>query len=140
MALVQWNPFREMDELLNRFQRGGAVANRAGDAWAPAVDIAETPKEYTVKAELPGVKKEEVKVSVENGVLTISGERRSEHEEKDARVHRVERTYGAYSRSFSLPENVQQDAITAESNDGVLTVHLPKTEVKRSSTTQIKVQ
>ena len=83
MQLARWNPFREMDDMLARFQRGvgGAIANEDGVPlvnWAPAVDISETPKEYLIKAELPGVKKEEVKVTVHNGVLTMSGERKTE--------------------------------------------------------------
>lgn len=141
MSLVQWNPFREMDELLSRLQRGGLVKGRTpGDAWAPAVDISETSKEYTVKAELPGVKKDDVKVNVENGVLTLSGERKSEHDEKDERFHRIERSYGAYSRSFSLPEDVAEDKIAAECKDGVLFIHLPKAEVKKPTAKQISVQ
>lgn len=142
MSLVQWNPFREMDELLSRFQRnGGQLRSGASeDIWAPVVDISESPKQYTVKADLPGVKKEDVKISVENGVLTVSGERKSEVDDKSERCHRVERTYGAYSRSFSLPENVAQDKITAESKEGVLTVILPKTESKPATLMHIKVQ
>lgn len=141
MSLVQWNPFREMEDFFNRLQRSGVPATRgAGEAWAPAVDITESPREYTVKAELPGVKKEEVKINVENGVLTVSGERKAEHEEKDARFHRVERSFGSYSRSFSLPEDVVQDKIAAEYKDGVLFVHLPKTDIKKAIPTQVAVQ
>jgi HSP20 family protein len=142
MSLVQWNPFHGMEDLFNRLERGNVVrAGRgAGDAWTPAVDITESPKEYTVKAELPGVKKDEVKVNVENGVLTVSGERKAEHEEKDARFHRVERSYGTYSRSFSLPDDVVQDKIAAEYKDGVLLVHLPKTDIKKTTPTQVAVQ
>jgi HSP20 family protein len=141
MSLVQWNPFREMEDFFTRLQRNDLPATRAGTtAWAPAVDITESPKEYTVKAELPGVKKEEVKVGVENGILTVSGTRKAEHEEKDARLHRVERSYGSYSRSFSLPDDVLQDKIAAEYKDGVLHVHLPKTDIKKAVATQVAVQ
>ncbi|MCK9192866.1 MAG: Hsp20/alpha crystallin family protein, partial [Nevskia sp.] len=83
MSLVQWNPFREMDELLSRIQRGnGRTSAGALEAWAPVVDIAESTKEYTVRAELPGVKKDDVKIQVQNGLLTLSGERKSEREDK----------------------------------------------------------
>lgn len=142
MSLVQWNPFREFDDFLSHLTRAGNVlkGQSAGDNWLPAVDIGETPKEYTVEAELPGVKKEDVKIQVENGILTLSGERKSEQEDKDARFHRVERSYGAYSRSFSLPDDVVQDKITAESKDGVLIIRLPKTDIKKAAAKQIAIQ
>lgn len=144
-SLALWNPFRETDDLLTRFQLGyGRVAPSAGASaiadWAPSVDIAETDKEYTVKADLARVKKEDVKVDVQNGVLTISGERKFEKEEKDKKHHRVEHAYCNLSRSFTLPEGVLQDKIAAECKDGVVSVHLPKTDLKESKTTQIKVQ
>lgn len=144
MALTLWNPFREMDDLLTRFQRSYGVAPSAGAAavadWAPSVDIAESDKEYTVKADLAGVKKEDVKIDVQNGVLTISGQRKFEKEEKDQKHHRVERAYGSFTRSFTLPEDVLEDKISAESKDGVLQVHLPKTDIRKSKGTSIKVQ
>lgn len=145
MALVQWNPFREMDDLLARLQRGVVRPGTLGaasalDAWAPAVDIVENDKEYAVNAELPGVKKEDVKIQVQNGVLTLSGERKSEREDKDGKYHRVERSYGAYSRSFVLPDDVLEDQIAADSKDGVITIHLPKTTVKKSAAIEVKVQ
>ncbi|HZR34550.1 MAG TPA: Hsp20/alpha crystallin family protein [Nevskia sp.] len=141
MTLAQWNPFRELDELMSRLQRPSGVPRvRPEDSWAPMVDISETAREYTVTADLPGVKKEDVKVKVENGVLTISGERKSEQEDKDARLHRIERSFGAYSRSFSLPEDVLEDKITAEHKDGTLAVHLPKTDIKKAVAKQVAVQ
>lgn len=145
MQLTQWNPFREMEDLLARFRTGfprTALAEREFTPmadWSPAVDIAENEKEYLVKAELPGVDKNDVKVQVHNGVLCISGERRFEKEEKDERHHRVERAYGSFTRSFVLPEDVAQDAISAEDKDGILTVHLPKTEARKPKATEIKV-
>jgi HSP20 family protein len=144
-SLSIWNPFREMDDLLTRYQRGyGRLAPSAGAAavtdWAPSVDIAETEKEYTIKADLAGVKKEDVKVDVQNGVLTLSGERKFEKEEKDKKHHRVERAYGSFTRSFSLPENVAEDKITAECKDGVVNICLPKADIKAPKTSQIKVQ
>ena len=142
MALAQWNPFHELEDLMTRLQHpaGALRARAAGDSWAPVVDISETAKEYTVRADLPGVKKEDVKINVENGVLTVSGERKSEHEDKDARLHRVERSYGAYSRSFSLPEDVLEDKISAEYKDGTLVVRLPRTDIKKVGAKQIAVQ
>jgi HSP20 family protein len=131
-----------MDDLLSRFQRTGSqLRNGASeDVWAPVVDISESPKHYTVRADLRGVKKEDVKISVENGVLTVSGERKSEVDDKSERCYRLECSYGAYSRSFSLPENVAQDNITAESKEGVLIINLPKTDIKQATLTHIKVQ
>lgn len=138
MQLAQWNPFREMDDMLSRFR----VATRepALTEWAPAVDITENGKEYLVKGEIPGVKKEDVKVDVTNGVLTISGERKFEKEDKGEKYHRVERSYGSFTRSFVLPEDVIGEKIAAEFKDGVIKVHLPKTEIKKSKSTQVKVQ
>jgi HSP20 family protein len=134
-----------MDDLLSRFQRGfGRPAVSEGAAavadWAPSVDIAETDKEYTVKAELPGVNKEDVRINVQNGVLTLSGERKFEKEEKDKKHHRIERAYGLFTRSFTVPEDVLADKITADSKDGVITVRLPKTDIKKAKGTEIKVQ
>jgi HSP20 family protein len=145
MQLVNWNPFREMDDLLARFQRGfgRSLANNGEDLpatmLAPAVDISETPKEYIIKAEMPGLKKEEVKVSVQNGVLTISGERKSETERKDEKYHRVERSYGSFMRSFALPEDVVAERVTAESKDGILTVCVPRSEAPKPKSVEIKV-
>ena len=141
MALVQWNPFREMDDLLSRFQRGGVPTRTRSEleSWAPVVDIVESEKEYTVKAELPGVNKDDVRISLENGILTLSGERKSEHEEKDKKTHRIERSYGSYARSFVLPDDVQEEKITAESKDGVLSIHLPRSGTKKTAVQLIKV-
>lgn len=144
MQLVQWNPFREMDDLLARFQRGYGRSLSNDDSlplatWAPAVDISETPKEYVVKAELPGLKKEEVKVTLNNGVLTLSGERKSEKEQKDEKFHRVERSYGSFTRSFSLPEDIVSEGVTAECKDGVVTVRVARSEVPKSRSIEVKV-
>src|SRR4029078_12373539 len=105
---------------------GGAKEAMTVAEWAPAVDITEDDKEYLVKAELPEMKKEEVKVTVENGELTISGERKLEKEEKNKKYHRIERSYGSFVRTFTLPDTVKGDKVNAEFKDGLLTVHLPK--------------
>ena len=108
--------------------------------WTPLVDIIEDNNEYLVKAELPELKKEEVKVNVENGQLTISGERKSEKEEKGKKFHRIERSYGSSLRSFTLPESVNADTVSAEFKDGVLSVHLPKDEKAKPKSIEVTVQ
>lgn len=137
MNLIRWNPFSEMESLFNplgmrsygrlpRLFRGDN-----GDVtfeWAPSADISETDKEYLVRAELPGVKKEDLKVSLDNGLITIEGSRRQQREDKNERFHTVECCYGNFSRTFSLPERVKADAIRSEFKDGILTVHIPRDE------------
>ena len=148
-TLTNWNPLRDINNLENRLERfwGAAFPQRNGEKealtvsqWAPLVDISEDANEYLVKAELPELKKEDVKVSVENGELTISGERKSEKEEKDRKFHRIERCYGSFLRSFTLPEAISSDKVTAEFKDGVLSVHLPKDEKAKPKTIEVKVQ
>ena len=146
---ASWDPFRELGEFENRLARffgrplsatnGGEKEALSVTEWAPAVDITEDDKEYLVKAELPGLKKEEVKITVENGELTISGERKSEKEEKNKKYHRIERSYGSFVRSFTLPDVVSSDKVNAEFKDGLLTVHLPKDEKARPKTVEVKV-
>ena len=103
------------------------------------MDITEDDKEYLIKAELPEVRKEDVKVTVENGVLTLQGERRQEKEEKGRRFHRVERSYGSFVRSFTLPESVDEGGVKAEYKDGVLALHLPKSEKVKPKAIDVKV-
>jgi HSP20 family protein len=148
-TLTSWNPLRELHNLESRLERfwGSTLPWRNGEKeamtvsqWTPLVDISEDANEYLVKAELPELKKEDVKVSVENGELTISGERRAEKEEKGKKFHRIERSYGSFVRSFTLPEAVSGDKVTAEFKDGVLSVHLPKDEKAKPKTIEVKVQ
>jgi HSP20 family protein len=103
------------------------------------VDISEDDKEWLVKADLPEVKKEDVKVTVENGVLTITGERRFEKEDTGKKYHRVERSYGNFFRSFSLPEGADGGKVAADFKDGVLKVHLPKSESVKPKAVEVKV-
>jgi HSP20 family protein len=147
MALVRWDPFRELEDMSERLNRvftrpalrtGGKETLIVAD-WIPTVDISETDGEYLIKAELPEVKKEDVKVAVENGVLTLQGERRQEKEEKGKKYHRVERSYGSFVRSFTLPESVDESGVNAEYKDGVLNLHLPKTEKVKQKTIDVKV-
>jgi len=147
MNITRWEPFGNLDELfgrlgptgLSRWPRGFETDGRAVE-WAPTADITETEKEYLVKAELPGVMREDVKVTLENGVLSIQGERRQEKEEKGEKQHRIERIYGTFFRSFSLPENAAGGDIRAESKDGVLLIHIPKVKIEKPKAVQIKVE
>ncbi len=149
MSIVRWDPFRELEDVSTRLNRifGGQGLARGGEGreniaaldWSPSVDIAETPEEFQLKAELPEVKKEDVKVSVESGVLRIAGERKQEKEEKDKKYHRVERSYGSFMRSFTLPENVDDGKVQAEFKDGLLMVHLPKTEKTKPKSLEVKI-
>ncbi len=132
MSLTSWNPFRELDAMFDHYHRAfprrpeGAATSLSPAEWSPSVDIAESEKEYLISAELPGVDKKDMHVQVENGVLRLSGERRVEQETKDAKLHRIERFYGEFSREFALPEDADTAAITAESRDGVLKLHIPR--------------
>ena len=143
MALVQWDPFRELRSIDNHFNRFLAPrgwsdqAPTATSAWTPDVDIFEDESELVVRAELAGIDPKEVELNVENNVLTISGERHLESEDKKENYHRMERAYGSFSRSFSLPRLIDETKIRAEYKDGVLTVHVPKQE--RAKPRQIKI-
>jgi HSP20 family protein len=148
-ALTRWDPFKEMDELQSRVAKLlGLTPARTGNGgqelmtvaeWAPSVDIIEDEKEWLVKADLPEVKKEDVKVTVVNGVLTFTGERKFEKEEKDKKYHRIERSYGNFLRSFTLPDGADGSKVNAEFKDGVLRVHLPKSEKAKPKTVEVKV-
>ena len=107
--------------------------------WTPLVDVTEDEKEYVIKTELPEVKKEDVKVTVEDGTLRITGERKLEKEEEGKRYHRIERAYGSFERSFMLPEGTQPDKLTADYKDGVLKVHLPKSVEVKPKPLEVKV-
>lgn len=147
-ALTRWNPFREMEELQNRLlsvfnlttpRRDDGQESITVSEWLPLVDIIEDDKEYLIKAELPEMRKEDVKVTVENGVLTLSGERKLEKEEKGKRYHRIERAYGSFVRSFTLPDDADSDKVSAEFRDGVLKVHVAKSEAAKPKQIEVKV-
>ena len=145
MSLVQWSPFRELEDYFNRYNRGfglsRAVDSDAGAVnWRPAANISETNEEYLIKAELPEVEKKDVEVTVHDGVVSIRGERRYEKKNENEKQHRVESFYGSFARSFSLPADVDESNIHAETKDGVLTVHLPKTEEQKPRPIEISVQ
>jgi HSP20 family protein len=108
--------------------------------WSPLVDITEDDKEYLIKAEVPDVKKEDLKVSVEEGTLRITGERKTEKEEKGKKFHRIERSYGSFERNFTLPDDTDASKVTSEFKDGLLRVHLPKNPNTKSKATEVKIQ
>jgi len=147
MTLVRWDPFRELEDMSERLNRvfsrpalrTNGKENLTVADWMPTVDISETEAEYLIKAELPEVKKEDVKVTVENGVLTLQGDRRQDKEEKGIKFHRVERSYGSFVRSFTLPESVDESSVKAEYKDGVLNLHLPKSERVKPKAIDVKV-
>lgn len=143
MNITRWEPFREVEEMFRQYAPvfgRGVRRNGDGGDWTPVADIIETDKEYVIKAELPEVKKEDVKVTLDNGALTISGERRQEKEQKEENEIRVERFYGTFSRTFALPDNIDPKGIRAETKDGVLRVHIPKTEMSTSKPVTIEVK
>jgi HSP20 family protein len=148
-AMTRWDPFKELEDLQNRLSTlfGRAPVRKDGGKeeamtiaeWAPLVDISEDDKEYLIKAELPEVKKEDVKVTVQDDVLTISGERTLEKEEKGKKYHRVERAYGSFARSFTLPEDADAAKVNAEFKDGVLKVRLGKSEKAKPKSIEVKL-
>jgi HSP20 family protein len=142
-----WDPFREFQELSDRLNRLFVAPTREDSReqamtvfdWAPAVNISETEKAYLVQADLPDVKKEDVKVTHDNGVLTLEGERRQEKREESEKFHRVESSYGRFLRRFTLPDDAQSESIEATFRDGALSVVIPKAQVKAPKSREIKV-
>ena len=145
MAVVRWDPFRDLNLLQDRMNRLFDDAGRgwradepaATTTWSPAVDIFETEAEIIVKAELPGMERKDITLHLENNVLSLRGERKFEKETKDENYHRIERSYGAFSRSFAIPATVDEEKIRADYKDGVLNIVLPKKEQARPK--QIKI-
>lgn len=144
MAIVKWDPWHDLEDIFDRYVKAGLPrvgtqeSIAAGD-WSPRVDIAETDGEFTIKAELPEVNKEDVHVSVSNGVMTLKGERKQEKEEKGKKYHRIERHYGSFCRSFTLPDDVDAANVTAAFKDGMLTVKLPKAAESKPKAIEINV-
>lgn len=147
MAIVRFDPFRELTQMQDRINRIFGDVYRRGDDdlfmrgdWVPPVDIYENDQhEIVIKAELPGMSKEEIDLRLENNTLTIRGERRRETESKEDQYHRVERAYGAFSRSFTLPSSVDSGKVKADYKDGVLTVTLPPREEAKPRQIQVQV-
>lgn len=146
MKLTKWDPFREIDNIFSKYLTHvnqpsiGTQELLASGDWAPRADIAETDSEFTIKVEIPEIKREEIKITIDNGVLNISGERKHEKEEKNTKYHRIERHYGKFLRSFSLPDNVTEEQVDAQFEGGVLTLHLPKTEKSKPKQIEIAVK
>ena len=153
-TLITWNRLRELDEGQNRFNQFlGGFPNRMGNRmgndeahsltvadWSPEVDISEDDHGYLLKADLPEIKKDDVRVTVEDGILCVSGERKTQKEDQKRKFHRIERSYGNFRRSFTLPEDADSKKVTAEFHDGVLKVHLPTTPIARSKAIEVKLQ
>ena len=147
MAIVRWEPFRDMmttqrefdrlfKEAFNPFFGEGELSTRT---WAPAVDIFENENDIVLKAELPGVDPNDVEIKVEDSTLYLKGERKFEKEVKEENYHRVERSYGSFARSFSLPNSIDAEKVKAEYKDGLLTLTLPKREEAKPKTIKINV-
>jgi len=146
MSMMKWDPWRDMEDVFERYAKSvgwpkvGTQEMVAGSEWSPRVDISETDKEFSIKAEIPDVKKEDVKVTVENGRLTIRGEKKRESEEKGKKYHRIEREYGSFVRSFSLPDTIDESKIKAVFNEGILNLTLQKTEHHKPKSIEVKVE
>jgi HSP20 family protein len=156
MSLIRWNPSRELtafptdvlnmqreiNRMFDSFFRGGVQDDGSmfPSVWTPAVDVAEHDNEYVVKVELPGVSKDDVKITMHDSTLTIRGEKKQEKETKESNYHRVERSYGSFQRSFTLPSTVKSDRIEAAYKDGILTISLPKAEEAKPKQIEVKVK
>ena len=148
MSVSRWDPFQDLlsiqDEMNQVFGRvlgqPGQRGEQTARAWAPALDIAERNDAYVVTVEVPGIKPEQLDITLEDGVLTISGERRFEEETKEAQYHRIERSYGAFRRSITLPTRVMADAIDASFEDGVLQVVVPKAEEAKPKRIEVRTR
>src|ERR1700687_4318176 len=149
--LITWNPLREMDEAQNRFNPFflAGFPNRMGNGdihsltvadSSPEVDISADDRGYLLKADLPEMKKDDVRVTVEDGILCVSGERKCEKEDQKRKFHRTERSFGNFRRSFTLPEDADSTKVTADFRDGVLKVHLPTRTKAKSTAHEVKVQ
>jgi HSP20 family protein len=143
MAIVRWDPTREVDSLQSEVNRlfdtffGGGPANGRAQRWVPSMDLVETDNHLVLKADLPGLDRDDVNIEVKDGVLTVSGERRAEHEERQDGYYRMERAFGGFSRSMSLPENVDADRISASFDKGVLEIRIPKPEERKPHRVEI---
>jgi HSP20 family protein len=138
VTIVRWEPLRELSSLQTEMNRlfsaafeGGAQGTAAARRWAPAMDLLETDEHFVLRADLPGVSEEDVNIELEDNVLTVSGERKAEHEDNREGFYRVERTFGSFSRSLTLPRGVDADAVSATFDKGVLEVRIPKPEERK---------
>jgi HSP20 family protein len=145
MNMVRWDPFRELESFSNRLNRffNQPTPGSSDDAtfadWSPAVDFEESDREYLVKADVPDVQKGDIKIGIDNGVLSVEGERQQTKEEKTKKFHRIERAYGSFVRRLVLPTDVDQQHVTAELSNGVLRIHLPKSASAAPRAVQVQV-
>jgi HSP20 family protein len=146
MALVRWEPQRELDSLqseMNRLFEGFfGTPGRTGDGvrsrrWIPDMDLVETEDHLVLRADLPGMSEDDIDIEIKDGVLTVSGERKAEQEKKDEGYYRVERAFGSFSRSLTLPDGVSADQVSANFDNGVLEVRIPKPEERKPQRVQI---
>jgi HSP20 family protein len=148
MAIVRWDPFRELNAVQERMNRLFGDVYRAADddvmrrgLWAPPVDIFDSGNhELVIKAELPDMKRDDIEITVENNTLTLRGEKKMDSDIREEHCHRIERTYGAFSRTFSLPTTVDTSKVSADYKDGVLTIKLPVREEAKPKQIQVRVQ
>ncbi len=133
---------RDMNRMFDEFFRGDMLADDSFFTrdWTPAVDVVENNDSYILKAELPGMTKDDVKITLENNVLTIRGEKKDEFEKKEKNFHRIERSYGAFERSFTIPGSIKSENIDAQYNNGILTLTLPKAEEAKPKLIDVKVK
>jgi HSP20 family protein len=139
MTIVRWEPLRELGSLQNEMNRlfntvfDAPPAGNSGSLrrWMPAMDLVESGEHFVLRADLPGMGEDDIKIELEDGTLTVSGERKAEHEDRGEGYHRVERAFGAFSRSLTLPKGVDADAVSASFDRGVLEIRIPKPEERK---------
>ena len=138
MTIVRWEPLRELSSLQSEMNRlfntafdAPAGGNGGSRRWTPAMDLVETDDHFVLRADLPGMEQSDVTIELEDNVLTVSGERKAEHQEKHEGFYRLERAFGSFSRSLTLPKGIDPEAVTAEFSNGVLEVHVPKPEERK---------
>jgi HSP20 family protein len=148
MAIVRWDPARDIDSLQGDMNRlldsffGRREAGQASTArrWVPAMDLAETDDQLVLRADLPGLQREDIEIEVKDNVLTIAGERKAEHESKGEGYHRIERSFGRFSRSLGLPRGIDAGSVTASFENGVLEVRMPKPEERKATRVEIATE
>src|SRR4051794_14423124 len=145
MTIVRWEPLRELSSLQSEMNRlfntvfDTPVANGGSRRWVPAMDLVETADDFVLRADLPGLTQDDVKIELEDNVLTVSGERKAEHEAREEGFYRLERAFGTFSRSLTLPKGVKGEAVTAAFTNGVLEIHIPKPEAVKPRRIEIAV-
>jgi HSP20 family protein len=145
MTIVRWEPLRELNSLQSEMNRlfntvfDAPVANGGARRWVPAMDLLETEDDFVLRADLPGLTQDDVKIEIEGNLLTVSGERKAEHEERQEGFYRLERSFGTFSRQLTLPKGVDADAVRAAFDNGVLEVRVPKPAERKPRRIEITV-